>query len=296
MTRLLRPRRVVARVQAARSNRELSEAGYTLYELGIAMLLLSILFLMTAPILVTLTNTNTYVNDTYNNENQLLPVSTNFQRLIRSVVSPGPTLATTDPPVPAFGVYQQTSPYGIRIGTLNSNTSYAINSTTVPGATVTGIDAYDLTFFTNTGNATGPAMVVAQLNTSTQVFTVTISYPNGNPQACPRSETDTNQCSYPVAQQRLITVTHVVNYALGDPVFTYNLTNGTVVSNPTSTFANCDPPSAQPATTTCPASQIESLGVDLKVNTDPNSGSQADDQTVIYELSPTSQAFDPVAG
>jgi len=272
--RRFRPRRLLARAAAARSRRRLSEAGYTLYELGIAMLLLTILFAMTAPILVTLTNTNTYVNDTYHNENQLLPVSTNFQKLIRSVVSPAPTLTTSSPPVPAFGVYQQGSPYGL-----------------ITAAPLTGINSTQVTFFTNVGNPSGPARVVAQLVGTT--FTATISYPTGNPTPCPRSLTDPNLCYYPAVQQNLITVQNVVNTSLGFPVFTYNLSTGCSagcpVSNPGLTFANCTP-------SNCPASQIQSIGVDLKVNSDPTRSSQADDQTVIYELSPTSQAYDPTAG
>jgi hypothetical protein len=265
-------------VAAARSRRQISEAGYSLAELAIALLLLTILFAMVAPILETITNTNTYVTDTYHNENQLLPVSTNFQKLIRSVVSPAPTLTPTSPPVPAFGVYQQTSPYGI---------------TTV--APTTNISPNTVTFFTNVGNANGPARVVAKLVGTT--FTATIAYPNNSPKACPRSQIDTNTCSYPAVQQELITVTNVVNASLGQPVFIYDLSDGTVVSNPISTFANCLPASTTlPATTTCPASQIESINVDLKVNSDPAHSSQADDQTVIYELSPTSQLFDPTAG
>jgi len=247
-----------------------------LAELAIALLLLTILFAMVAPILETITNTNTYVTDTYHNENQLLPVSTNFQKLIRSVVSPAPTLLTTSPPVPAFGVYQQTSPYGI----------------TTPSPT-TIISSNAVTFFTNVGNANGPARVVAQLVGTT--FTARITYPNSN--TCPRSPPYSTVCVYPAVQQNLITVNSVVNASLGQPVFTYYLSDGTTVTTPTATFATCLPASTTlPATTTCPASQIESINVDLKVNSDPAHSSQADDQTVIYRLSPTSQLFDPTAG
>jgi hypothetical protein len=74
-------------------------------------------------------------------------------------------------------------------------------------------------------------------------------------------------------------------------VFTYYLSTAatTPVSNDQSTFTTCD-------TTTCNASLVESVGVNLAVNVDASQGEQAQDQTVVYELSATSQAYDPAVG
>ena len=76
------------------------EAGVTLVELAVATATLMILFAMTIPIVDTLFSTVARVNNTYINVNQLLPVSTNLQRFMRSAVEPGPT--TSGVPVPAF--------------------------------------------------------------------------------------------------------------------------------------------------------------------------------------------------
>ncbi len=88
---------------------------------------------MTVPIVDTLFSTIARVNNTYINVNQLLPVSTNLQRFLRSAVEPGPT--SNGVPVPAF---------------------------------VTGsISPTSVTFYTNIGNTNGPAKIVASCASST---------------------------------------------------------------------------------------------------------------------------------
>ncbi len=49
-------------------------------------------------------------------------------------------------------------------------------------------------------------------------------------------------------------------------------------------FATCN-------STSCPANDIESVKVNLEVNAAPNSAGQAQDDTVVYELSPISQGY-----
>ena len=242
------------------------EEGYTLQELGVAVTLLALLFTMTVPVMSTLFRTVSYVNNTYDNQSQLLPVSTNLQRLIRSMVSPAPTLATGQP-VPPLGTYTAN----------NSANNLIVQSSPV---VLTGLTPTSLTLFTNIGDPNGPARVVARLLGST--FTVTLA--RATPHTCPGVSNGT-ACSWGSAMP-LITVNHVVN----STVFQYYL-NGAgnqPVANDTTTFATCD-------TSTCNAAQVEDVQVDLRVG-GTGQGGQAEDQTVVYELSASSQTYDPAVG
>ena len=122
------PRGIRSRVRGARAREHVrDEQGLTLVELMIALTTLLILFVMTIPIVDTLFSTIPRVNNTYINVNQLLPVSTNLQRFIRSAVEPGPTSGGV--PVPPF---------------------------------VTGsVTPTSVTFYTNIGDTNGPAKIVA---------------------------------------------------------------------------------------------------------------------------------------
>jgi len=264
--------------RARRQQREADERGYTLTELSIVLLLMALLFATVAPLLVTLTNVTFDVNDTYANENQLLPVSTNLQRLIRSAVSPGPTPTTgvaTGQPVPAFGVYYPTNSPG------NQNLT----------APYTTLSATSMTFFSNIGDPNGPALVVANLNTSTQTLKVSITRADHNTcpgiNASPVGSGCTWGSSPATSTRTLFTVQHVIN----STAFTYNLDSGT-----TPNFTKCtDTVSPNPATN-CDAAQILNVGVDVQVNTAVNRSSQAEDITVVYQLSGYSQAYDPAVG
>jgi len=250
-----------------------------LAELTVAIAVLGILFAMTAPMVVTLFNVTSYVDGSYLNEDQLLPISTNFQDLIRGVVSPAPTpTAAMNPtdagqPVPAFGIYGNLPSGGI------------ISQVGPP--LITTISGSSVTFFSNVGGA-GPARVVAQLTGTypDQTFRVTVA--DAVPGTCPQSVMSNAVCTWGTAKP-LVTVQNVVNELATQPVFTYYLQGSGLVANPAVTFATC-------TASSCPATQILDIGVDLKVNAHPAKASQADDQTVVYELSTSSQAFDPAVG
>ncbi len=260
--------------RARRQQRAADERGYTLTELSIVLLLMALLFATVAPLLVTLTNVTFDVNDTYANENQLLPVSTNLQRLIRSAVSPGPTLASGQP-IPAFGVYHPTNMAG------NANTT----------APYTALSGTSMTFFSNIGDPNGPALVVAQLNTGAETLTVSIT--RADPNTCPGINASPvgNGCTWgstpATATRTLFVVQHVVNTT----VFSYNLDSGT-----TPDFTKCTDTTAPNPATNCDAAQILNVGVDVQVNTAVNRSSQAEDITVVYQLSGYSQAYDPAVG
>jgi type II secretory pathway pseudopilin PulG len=312
------------------------ESGYTLIELTISLLLFGLL-LTTVPIVVqTMFSNQNYVNNTFLNLDELLPVSTKFQQLIRAVVAPAPT-ETGDQPVPAFGTYDTSGKiYCTEPGTPQCASTYSpagdAGPTTPNSYVVSGLSDTSATFFSNIGQANGPVMVVANLvNTCTGsgatmqcigTFTVTLAdaiIPTGDTTSpCPFADGD-----YPPAYQCvwgtpevLFEVQDVVNQCsesnsfanCTQPVFQYTL-QGPVdpsmcavnesqtgcVPNPQDTFSQCLAPVA--GVSQCPANEIQDVGIDLKVNASPRPGSsQADEQTVVYELSENSATYSPDVG
>jgi prepilin-type N-terminal cleavage/methylation domain-containing protein len=241
------------------------DGGYTLIEVLIAVSLFGLLLGMAIPVIETLFQTTTYVNNSYSNENQLLPIGTTFQSLIRSVVEPDPNLSSGQP-VPAYGTY-----------TANNGTNNVIAANAPTPSSVT--------FFTNIGDTNGPAEVVAAISGST--FTVSVAHATTT--TCPGVSTG-SACTWGTPKA-LITVKNVVSTS----IFTYTvdvggtLTPYSTASADTTEFQTCN-------STTCPANEIESVKVNLEVNVAPNDAGQAQDDTVVYELSPISQAYQPEVG
>jgi prepilin-type N-terminal cleavage/methylation domain-containing protein len=258
-TRRLRDAWARALKGARAGRRRPADEGYTLTELAVALTLFGVLMAMTAPIVSTLFSTTSYVTSSYQNENQLLPISTTFQNLIRSVVEPAPNLSSGQP-VPAYGVY-------------NSS-----------GAAVTEPSATSMTFFTNIGDPNGPAEVVASFSGST--FTVTVARANAG--TCPGLNAGGTACTWGTARP-LITVDNVVG-AGSSALFTYSV-GGTPIAptNDATEFATC-------TASSCPAADIESVKVDLQVNVSPNQAGQAQEETVVYQLSALSQQYQPEVG
>ncbi len=265
-------------------------------ELAVVLLLMALLFGMTVPIVNTVFSATEYVNNTYANEDQLLPVSTHLQSLIRAIVSPAPPTAVGQyiQPIPAFAVYQVNNTANNLICSQTGGICPVYQATPV----LTGLTSTSITFFTNIGDPNGPAEVVAQLTgpATDQVFTVTVAHAKAS--TCPFSLSAGTFCSWN-SPTTLIRVANVVNQVNPlqpnfEPVFTYTLAGGGGVPVApgalAATFSSC-------TSTTCNADQIEDVGVDLKVNVsnNPNQG-QADDQTVIYQLSASSQAYSQSVG
>ncbi len=236
------------------------EHGYSLVELSIALLLFSLLIGMVIPIVNTLFRTTAYVSNSYANENQLLPISTTFQNLIRSVVSPAPSLGSGQP-VPAYGIYRTS------------------------GTATTGLSSSSMTFFTNIGDPNGPAEVSATLVSS--VFTINVARATGN---CP-GLTGGTQCTWG-SPRPLVRVTNVVNTS-STPIFVYSVggTSYSDITTPTAAaeFGTC-------TASACPAANIGSVKVDLEVNVSPTQGGQAQEETVVYQLSALSQTYQPEVG
>ena len=282
------------------------EAGLTLVELSVATATLLILFAMTVPIVDTLFSTIARVNNTYTNVNQLLPVSTNLQRFLRSAVSPGPT--SNGIPVPAF---------------------------------VTGsISPTSVTFYTNIGNTNGPAKIVASCASSTPstglcnsggTFTVTEATPSSG--SCPPAGT---ACSFG-SPHTLITVNGVSNAIDNQPLFEYTLllitstSSGTgyatspvgsscapstpntpstpysssvascFYTNDLSTFASCTSTGSTTGNVlaNCPGAEVYAISIDLQVNgvsTGRTAGGQSEDNSTVYLLSPVSSNYQGMVG
>ncbi len=284
---------------------DLDESGFTLVEMMIAMATLLILFAMTVPIVDTVFLTIARVNNTYTNVNQLLPVSTNLQRFIRSAVEPGPT--TSGVPDPAF----------------------------VTGA----ITPTSITFYTNVGDTNGPAKIVASCQSTTPssglcnsggTFTVTEAHATTNSSThatnCPPTGTG---CTWGTAET-LITVNGVSNASDDAPLFVYTLLVTTANSSGTtsttsevgstcasqysgaavlSCYYNDDTSAFNTCTSTtgtsgnvlaaCQNAEIYAVTIDLQVNgvsTGRTAGQQSEDDSTVYLLSPESADYESMVG
>jgi prepilin-type N-terminal cleavage/methylation domain-containing protein len=316
-------------VLRARHVRAESEAGFTLVELIITLAVFTILLGMSIPIVATFMDASTKITNTYANINQILPVSTNLQRLIRSAVAPGPTYFTGIP-VPAFGAYSLTTGAGPTGGTVTPTS---------------------LTFYANIGDPNGPAKIVASCTpngttgncaypgtfTVTEAKAVTVS----GASTCPFGSQDNQLCTWSSTPRTLLTVTGLTNGLNNVPLFTYSLlitttttnSNGTQTTNSTTTsltgttpnaaqaaynldltgsvgpnsngwFTSCDaPPSSSPVTnpdSNCAAAEIESVTIDIQVNgTASNArtgGGQVEDQSTVYLLSTSSSGYQEQVG
>jgi hypothetical protein len=282
------------------------ETGLTLVEISVATATLLILFAMTVPIVDTLFATIARVNNTYTNVNQLLPVSTNLQRFIRSAVSPGPT--SSGVPVPAF---------------------------------VTGsVSPTSVTFYTNIGDPNGPAEIVASCASSTPSTglcnsggTFTVTEAKANSGTCPPTGTG---CTWG-SLHSLITVNGVSNATDNQPLFEYTLLlttsaiTGTTyttsevgsscapsspntpstpyLSTVASCFSSADSSTFQSCTTTgsttgnvlanCPGAEVYGIAIDLQVNgvsKGRTAGGQSEDSSTVYVLSLVSSEYQSSVG
>jgi hypothetical protein len=275
------------------------ESGVTLVELSVAMVTLLILFAMTVPIVDTVFATIARVNNTYTNVNQLLPVSTNLQRFVRSAVEPGPT--SNGVPEPPF----------------------------VTGA----VTPTSMTFYTNVGDSNGPAEIVASCQSTTPstglcnsggIFTVTEAHANSG--TCPPTGSG---CTWGTAHT-LITVNGVSNANDNAPLFIYTLLVTTATSSgvssstsqvgsscpsqysgsavlscyytdDTSAFGTCTSTdsTAGNVLSSCQSDEIYAVSIDLQVNgvsTGRTAGGQSEDNSTVYLLSPVSSNYETMVG
>lgn len=288
-------------VSIVERQRSRGEEGVTLVELGIVTLTLLILFAMTVPIVDTLFSTIARVNNTYINVNQLLPVSTNLQRFVRSAVDPGPTVNGV--PVPAF-----------------------VTGSLLPTS---------MTFTTNIGDANGPAKIVASCTATNPASgicdpgaTFTVTEARANAGTCPPVGT---ACTWG-APKALITVNGLANANDNAPLFIYTLlfnvasSSGTTSStsqvgsscsttystgsaalaacyytNDNSTFASCTSTGSTTGNVlaNCPSAEVYAITIDLQVNSvtsGKNAAGQSEINSTVYLLSPTSSNYQDFVG
>ena len=287
--------RVVGRRQL-----DAGEEGFTLVEMAVSVALTGTLLAIVLVVFTTFAKVENSTFSSYNELNQLTPVGTSFQRLLRTAVSPA-TAGAAAAPIPPFGIYAT--------GHLKATTP---------------ITATSLTFFSNTGTTNGPELVRATLTCPTQpttacptttrtlpvtghptgVFQVTQTSPQ--PTTCPGLGTrpTTTQCnwtkptrSWAPAPKKVLTVRDV--FVTGTrPVFAYHLQPpldtpaptgyGTPASLGATPFSSC-------TATRCPADMVQSVTVDIEVHV-IGSRNKVESQTVTYELSTVSQTYSPAVG
>jgi type II secretory pathway pseudopilin PulG len=250
-----------------------TDGGFTLVELLVALTTFIILITLVSVSVDMFVNVSTQVTTSYANSDQILPVATSIQRLIRTEVEPGPALTATSAPNPPFVV--------------------GAESTT------------SATFYANVGVAGQPARVVAALTGTT--FTVTEQLADAG--SCPTSITSNALCTFtknPVTQ--VASMANVVNgtypsAADPTPVFTYTLLDTSAggagiqipVTDPATTFTTCT--YSSDLATTCPYDTVEGVEIDLLVKS-PGSRSlvPAEDDTTVYRLSSSSFLYSPTVG
>ncbi|HEV3130446.1 MAG TPA: hypothetical protein VGY51_00695 [Acidimicrobiales bacterium] len=247
------------------------DVGFSLVELMIAFATFATLITLVAISIDTFLGVSNQVQSSYTNANQILPVTTSIQRLIRTEVEPGPPSAT-GVPVPPFAV----------------------------GA-VTGTSA---TFYANVGVAGQPAKVVATLTGTTFKVTDQVA----DPGTCPLSAASALTCKFTVNPAKPVaTMANVVNASwpsVGSPtpVFTYTLldTSGggagvqQTVTN-TSVFNSCT--ASADLAVSCPGDAVQGVEMDLVIKS-PGSRSlaPAEDDTTVYRLSSNSFLYSPTVG
>ena len=301
-----------ARLQCrARDRTRSGDSGFTLVEAMVVLLIMGILLAILVPIVSTVVQSSSRVDNTYANVDEQLWLSTNLQRLLRAAVAPAPSYSgstATQPPVTPF----------------------------VAGS----VSPTSMTFYTNTGTPNGPAKVTAACTATaghltlcaatTSTFTVTMTSPT--PGSCPfKTGTLADHCTWPAsAAKTLLALPHVRNgaqkasgsaplplfvFAFGTaPTLGAPLTTTTVCATAAATFpsgcsgtdsttfsaSNCHA-SQTPAHpfAQCPVGEIDEISYDLEINANTSpvyGGLQAQDATGIFVLSPTSMLYDATVG
>jgi Prokaryotic N-terminal methylation motif len=290
--------------------------GFTLVELLVAFSCLMVLFTVSALVLNTYLTFGTTVVSTYSSADSFLPSQIIIARLLRSQVEPAPTptsgttacSAAANVPCPPF----LTGAVGTYSVTFYSNV----------GGTAGQYGPAKIVM------AEGTPTKCASCSFYTADFTVT-EYPALSSPACPTTPTATTSCSWSTTGTQLVNIPDVVNGGAtvstpvtacgqtdntplcqsGTPIFTYNTLDpysGTYTPNaggtaPSSgllpTFNSCSAPTYSgetPTQSNCPPDMIQSVGIDLEVET-PGSPTQQNAYT-IYRLSSSSYLYNTLVG
>jgi hypothetical protein len=287
-----------------------------LVELMVAFACLLILFGISATAIDTYLKAGNTVIATYNSADQFIPSQITIARLIRSQVEPAPTPATgstacssaANVPCPAF-LAGSVGTYSVTFYANVGGTAGQYGPAKIVMAEGTPTKCSGCTFYTSN-------------------FTVT-EYSALQTPACPTVATATTSCSWSTNGIEVVDIPDVVNGAAtvasavtacgqtdttplcqsSTPIFTYNTLDpysgyytpgagGTASSTGIlPTFNSCAAPtyvSNVPTQSNCPADMIQSVGVDLEVQS-PGSAVQENAYTV-YALSSASYLYSPLIG
>jgi type II secretory pathway pseudopilin PulG len=93
-------------------------------------------------------------------------------------------------------------------------------------------NANNVTFYANTGKATGPEKVVMQVATTGSVRTFQVNLYVANANTCPMTGSSGSACVFGASTQSFLLINFLTNGTAGSPVFTYNLQGGEVCGGP----------------------------------------------------------------
>jgi type II secretory pathway pseudopilin PulG len=230
----------------ARRGEHRGEEGMTLVETMITCVILAIAMAATVPVVTIFYQESTAIQRTYSAVDQVLLASEDLNQYIRDAVEPAP--AASGVPTPPFAV-----------ATANAATFYA-----------------------NTGSATGPQKVVAQITTSNGVSTFVVMGTPADPNSCPMTGSSGTACTYLHSPAHYIAkITNLANGAT--PVFTYTLVGGATTTTPST--------SCTAGAGNCPLDIIDAVAVVLQAKN--STGDMAGYQSLAYPFAP---AYNPAVG
>ncbi len=94
-------------------------------------------------------------------------------------------------------------------------------------------NANNVTFYANTGKATGPEKVVMQVVTAGAARSFQVNLYLANANTCPMTGSAGSACVYGASTQSFLLINNLTNGTGGSPVFTYQLQGGEVCGGPT---------------------------------------------------------------
>lgn len=282
-----------------------SERGFSLLELIVALTIFGLLIGTAVTVVSTLNQTTSRVNTTYSNVNEQLWLATNLQRLVRSAVAPAPSFAGKVP-VPAFTKTTLPSAtsmtFTTNLGTKNGPVKVKASCTKTP---------------THTTYCAAGSKTKAKAS-----LTVTLSRPKAG--TCPTSTTSTATCTWGTPQT-LFKLPNLMNGTNKQVLFVFGwhtsttaktvsvhtICAGTMTPTKTNctnthdltTFKTCAAAATgKPTYSSCKVGDIDSVTYNVEINAKTstlyplNGATQAEDDTGIFTLSPTSALYNPTVG